>query len=119
MLPDIGMRLDVGAVMGNPETTLVHGGFDVIIGRPIPVQGLFTVGPCGGYAFRFGRTLERQFATFDGAEAEPFQTALRGQNLFLHHAVIGIRFESRPLAVNAEAHLGSTQGLELAVGTRS
>ena|GEM_PF-1833320 len=118
VFPDIGMRLDAGAVMGNPEATILHAGFDVIIGRSIPVQGLFTVGPYGGYAFRYGRTLERQVAAFDGAEAEPFQTVLPGQNLFLHHAVTGLRFESRPLAINLEAHLGTTQGLSLSLGSR-
>lgn len=118
VMPDIGMRLDAGAVLGNPEATIVHAGIDLVVGRPIAVQGLFTLGPYGGYAFRYGRTLERQVATFDGDDADAFQAVIPGQNLLLHHAIIGLRIESRPLVITAEAHLGTTQGLQLGVGAR-
>jgi hypothetical protein len=118
VLPDVGMRLDASALLGNPEATIVHAGVDLIIGRPIAVQGLFTLGPYAGYAFRYGRTLERQVATFDGDDADAFQAVIPGQNLVLHHAIVGLRIESRPLAITAEAHLGTTQGLQLAIGAR-
>lgn len=115
-LPDVGMRLDAGALLGNAETTIAHGGLELVLGREITIAGLFTISPYGGYAFRYGRTLERQLATFEGDEAEPFQTVLPGQNLFLHHGVVGLRVTSRPLAVAAEAHLGTTQGIQLSLG---
>lgn len=118
VIPDIGMRLDAGAVLGNTEATIAHGGLDFVLGREISVEGLMTIGPYGGYAFRYGRTLDRQVALFDEGEAEPFKTVLPGQNLFLHHFVLGLRLSSRPLVVTSEAHLGTTAGLHLAIGAR-
>lgn len=115
-LPDLGLRLDVGALVGNPDVTVVHGGVDLVIGKSLPIQGLFTLGPYGGYAFRFGRTIERQIAWFEGDESDDSQTLLPGQNLFLHHALIGLRIEAKPLLVVIEAQLGTSSGVEVALG---
>lgn len=115
-LPDLGLRVDVGALVGNPDVTVVHAGLDLVVGKSLPIQGLFTLGPYGGYAFRYGRTVERQIALFEGDESDPFQTLLPGQNLFLHHAIVGMRLDARPLVVLVEAQLGSSSGLEVAVG---
>ncbi len=117
-LPDVGMRIDAGAVLGNPEATIVHLGGELVVGRPIPVEGVMSLGPYLGYAFRYGRTLERQVATFDEGEAEPFQTVLPGQDLVLHHVIVGLRLEAWPLLVNVEANVGTTSGLQFALGAR-
>ncbi|MCC6620996.1 MAG: hypothetical protein IT385_07060 [Deltaproteobacteria bacterium] len=117
-LPELGMRLDGGAILGHPQVSLFTVGLELVAGYPVPVAGLFRLAPYLGYAFRFARSIERRIAILDGVSADPFVTSLPGQNVFANQALIGLRIGARPLDLGIEASLGTTVGLVVQVGAK-
>jgi len=117
-VPEIGMRLDGGAILGHPQVSLFTVGLELVVGYPVPVAGLFRLAPYVGYAFRFARSIERRIAILDGVSADPFVTSLPGQSVFSNQALIGLRIGARPLDLGVEAMLGTTVGLVVQVGAK-
>lgn len=117
-VPDLGIRLDGGAIVGDSELTLATAGIELVIGYPVPVAGLFRLAPYAGYSFRFGASIERRVAILDDVSAKPFVTVLPSQSLFLSHALVGLRGQAGQLDIGLEAMLGTTVGLVFQLGAR-
>jgi hypothetical protein len=117
-LPELGVRLDAGAILGHPQMTLFDFGLALVAGYPVIVAGLFELAPYGGYAFRFARSVERRIALLEGVSADPLVTSIPSQNVLLNHAVVGLRVSARPLDIGVEAALGTTVALTLQIGAR-
>lgn len=116
VLPDIGIRADVGGIFGNPDATLLDAGASVVVGKRFALAGLVRVAPYAGYAFRLGQTLERRVALIGGVDATAFETTLPAQTVQLHEGVIGVRFGVAPVELVLEGRLGTTNGLRFTIG---
>lgn len=117
-LPDLGVRLDGGAIVGDPQMTIITAGAEVVIGYPVPVAGLFRLAPYLGFSQRLAYTVERRVVHIPEASADPFVTVLPAQEIWLTHALIGLRVQSSALDVGLEATLGTTVGLVFQVGAK-
>ena len=117
-IPDMGLRIDGGAIVGDSELTIATAGLELVMGYPVSVLGLFNLAPYAGYSLRFGHTIERRVALLDDVSAMPFITVLPSQNVVLSHAIVGLRVQTAQLDVGLEATLGTSVGLVFQVGAR-
>lgn len=114
-LPDIGVRLDVGGVFGNPDATLLHAGASAVIGKRFAIAGLVRIAPYAGYGFRLGQTIARRVTLLDGVDPTPFETTLPSQTIQLHQGVLGVRVGVAPFDLVIEGRLGSVSGLRVSL----
>ncbi len=115
LLPEVGVRLDIGGVFGNPDATLLHAGANAVIGKRFALAGLVRIAPYAGYGFRLGQTIPRRVTLLDGVDPTPFETTLPAQTVQLHQGVIGVRIGFAPLDLVIEGHFGTASGLRLSL----
>ena len=71
VVPDIGMRLRVGSLLGSRDLSMLTAGTDLIISKTFGVGGVMQMTPFGAYAFTIVRASSMVVGLFDEHGVEP------------------------------------------------
>lgn len=128
-LPDVGIRLHVTRLFGNPDFNLTTAGLDVGVGKQFPLAGMVTLTPYGGLDltgvaassstvdFDPGRAYENTLASPNAAleDTAAYDSVTFGRNIY-PRVYGGVRFIGGVLQLGTElslARLGGVKAPEL------
>lgn len=100
--PDLGIKLEVGTVLGADDLMMIHTGAALIISKSFGVAGLFSLAPYGGYQFLYASASTHLTGGYRQDQTQPTLFAIDPQNIFLHRIVFGLEALASWVVVGAE-----------------
>lgn len=117
VVPDIGMRIRVGSLLGSRELSMLTTGTDLIMSKTFGVAGVMQMTPFAAYAFTLVRSSSMVVGVFEDNSVEPETEVLKDHWGFVHRGLAGMRFTFSFVDLGFEAAIGAktqTYALRLA-----